>query len=177
MKRNLLALFLLFILAASLYLIFFHKENQNNLNEDLMIKLSDDTIFYVPDMERLTFNDVKKDASYLLIVPEANAKDVREAKNIIKIEDKSKIEAICNLINLETVKEFNKNGVIDLTEVHPVIFIRINSKHYFRVDLLEDYYNVTQDNIVATNRYFIYNTNNKEILFELINSLKADNRD
>ncbi len=177
MKRNLLALFLLFILAASLYLFFFHKEKQNNLNEDLMIKLSDDTIFYVPDMEYLTFNDVKKDAVYLLIVPEANAKDVRDAKNIIKIDDKSKIEAICNLITLETVKEFKKNEVRDLTEIHPAIFIRINSKHYFRVDLQKDYYRISQDNVIATKRFLSYDLDNKEKLFKLINSLKADNKE
>ncbi len=102
------------------------------------------------------------------LIPKANSSDVRDAKNIIKVDNKSDIDDICNLIRLETLKVFDEDDIIDFTVTHPVIFIRINDKHYFRVDLFEDYYSISQDNVSATEAYYAYDVETRENILRII---------
>ncbi len=156
-------------------LLYIIRGSYENLNEDLMIKLSDERNFYTFDLEYLSFNDVKYNSTYLLIVLNANAIDVRESKDIIKIDNIERKEYILSLFDLAEEKIINNNIVIDFSVIHPVVFVRINEQHFFRIDIFDDFYVLSQDNVISTERYYVLKNETKEKILEIIEKYLAEN--
>ncbi len=170
MKKNnkIIIVTVISLLIVLLLTVLIKYNSKDNLYDDYMIKYSDDTIFYIPEFEFLSFDEVKNQAEYILYIPIANSKDVRHVDNIIKIDDKNRIREIVSLFSMDSKKDFKEDDVIDLTVYHPVVFIKVHKNHYFRIDVLGDYYEISQDNVVGTGKYYNCSLQLKEQLHKLL---------
>ncbi len=163
MEKNKKYLLYFLIIVLFTVVLFYIIDNNSNLKNDFMIKHSDDTILYIPDFNYLDFNKVKKDVEYILIISNCISTDVREAKEIVKVTDTNKIKSCTNLFNLTKKKKFAEDDVVDFTINHIAIFFRINSEHYFRIDLFDDYYSIIQDNLIASRKCYVYDENKEKV--------------
>ncbi len=148
------------ILIILIIITIFYLITREDLHEDDMIKYSRNAKLYDSELDILSFNQYKQKTDYILVIPKStNGIDLTKADKIIKITDDIQIEKILSLFNEDSKKEFNESAVIDLTIEHPVVLVKTTQKHYFRIDILGDYYQINQDNVSMTDKYYICDDN------------------